>query len=79
MLQGCNTLYNVRTVKIEIAVPAKVKLPQKYNRVAVKYNNSNVSFNPNFANYTEGRIVVKDTMNIDSVASEVYFKTFVKP
>ena len=76
--QSCNTLYNVRTVKIEIAVPARVKLPEKYDRVAVKYNNSNVSSNPNFANYTEGKIVLTDTMNIDSIASEVYFEMFVQ-
>ncbi len=78
VLQGCNTLYNTSTVNIEVAVPAKIKLPKKYNNVVVKYNNSNASYNPNFSNYFEDDSVMEDSSNIDSIASEVYFKVFVE-
>jgi len=75
-LQGCNTLYRTSTVDIEVMIPAKVRLPHKYNRVAIKYNNTNVSYNPYFAIYSEGEQTLKDTVNIDSIASEVYYSVF---
>ncbi len=77
-LEGCNTLYNAKTIDIEVVIPAKMRLPQKYNHVAVKYNNTNVSYNPNFSNYFEGDAIITDTTNIDSVASEIYFEMFVQ-
>ena len=77
-LEGCNTLYNAKTIDIEVVIPAKMRLPQKYNHVAVKYNNTNVSYNPNFSNYFEGDAIITDTTNIDSIASEIYFEMFVK-
>lgn len=78
VLQGCNTLYRTSTVNIEVMIPAKVKLPQKYKRIAIKYNNSNVSYNPYFATYYDGEQARKDMLNTDSLASEVYFKMFTE-
>ncbi len=77
ILTSCNTLYKTGTVDIEVAVPAKMKLPKKYNKIAVKYNNVNVSYNPKYANYFEGTNVLKDSVNLDSMASEVYFDMFI--
>ena len=77
LLTGCNTLYRTGTVDIEVAVPAKMKLPKKYYKIAVKYNNVNVSYNPKYANYFEGTAVFTDTVNLDSMASEVYFDMFI--
>lgn len=77
-LQGCNTLYRTSTVDIEVMIPAKVKLPKKYERIAIKYNNTNISYNPYFAIYNDGEQSLKDTVNMDSIASEVYYDVFTE-
>lgn len=75
-LQGCNTLYRTSIVDIEVMIPAKVRLPHKYNHIAIKYNNTNVSYNPYFAMYSDGEQTLIDTVNLDSIAAVVYFQVF---
>lgn len=76
LFEGCNTLYNSRTVKIEVYKPGSFVFPASYNKVAVRYNNSNVSYNPTFSRYFYIDKIVADTSNIDSIAGEVYFQGF---
>ncbi len=75
-LQSCNSLYNTRTTQLEILVPGKVKMPPEYKKAAIRYNNSNVAVNPNFSFYVEDENKIYDTLNIDSIASKVYFQSF---
>jgi len=75
-LQSCNTLYNTTAINLEIVEPAQVIFPGDIKKIALKYNNSNVSYNPWFARYsTSGKIKV-DEFNNDSIASFVYFNSF---
>lgn len=78
IFQGCNTLYNSRTTNIEVVVPGKIAIAPEYKKVAVRYNNCNVTQNPYFANYSENNKIFTDTSNIDSVASEIYFQIFIE-
>ncbi len=73
---SCNTLYNTHLVDIEIVEPAGVIFPPEIKTLALKYNNSNISYNPYFAKYTLDNEIKSDASNIDSTASEVYFKSF---
>lgn len=77
VLQSCNTLYNTSLINLEIVEPAKVIFPPDFKNIAVRYNNSNVSYNPYFAQYSNGTKVLTDETNSDSLASEVYFNSFV--
>lgn len=77
-MQSCNTLLNSQTIKLEIIVPAKVILPKNYGKVALRYNNCNVSENMLFADYYEEKVNITDTSNLDSIASEVYFSVFAE-
>lgn len=77
ILQSCYSLNNTSTIKLEIFVPGKVKLPPEYKNVAVRYNNVNVSLNPNFTDYREDNLTFTDSINLDSTASEIYFQNFV--
>ncbi|MGE0021113.1 MAG: DUF6340 family protein [Draconibacterium sp.] len=72
-LQSCNTLYNSKVISIQVLVPGKAKTPKDYTKLAVKYNNSNIAFNPLFAGYFEDTTMIMDTKNLDSIASLVYF------
>lgn len=72
-LQSCNTLYNTKVISIQVLVPGKAKTPKDYTKLAVKYNNSNIAFNPLFAGYFEDTTMIMDTKNLDSIASLVYF------
>uniref|UniRef100_UPI003216C2A7 DUF6340 family protein n=1 Tax=uncultured Draconibacterium sp. TaxID=1573823 RepID=UPI003216C2A7 len=75
--QGCNTLYNTKVIDIEIVEPGKISIPGDYKTVAVRYNNCNISPNPNFQySYFLGEPVYNNE-NIDSIASKVYFDLFV--
>ena len=74
--QACNTLYNFKTINIEILEPAKVKLPHDYENVAIRYNNVNVAWNPLFANYNRDAKILTDSTNLDSLASFEYFRQF---
>ncbi len=78
LFQGCNTLYSSRTTNIEVVVPGKIAISPEYKKVAVRYNNCNITQNPYFASYSEDNKIFLDTSNIDSVASEVYFQLFVE-
>lgn len=77
ILQGCNTLYNIKTIDIEVLEPGKVKLPEGFSKVAVRYNNVNVSYNPQFATYFVEGEKLQDTSNLDSIASWIYFDYFI--
>jgi hypothetical protein len=77
LLQSCYSLSNISTIKLEIIVPGSLKIPQEYKNIAVGYNNANIAFNPHFSNYIEDNEIFTDTTNLDSIASEIYFKQFV--
>ena len=77
ILQSCYTLSNTSTLKLEIIVPGKIKLPPKYKNVAVRYNNANISLNQKFTDYREDNLTFVDSINLDSTASEIYFQNFV--
>lgn len=72
-LQSCNTLYNTKVISIQVLVPGKAKIPEDYTKLAIKYNNCNIAFNPLFAGYFEDTTKIMDTKNLDSIASLVYF------
>lgn len=76
-LQGCYTLSNSSSLKFEIVVPGKVVIPKEYKSVAVRYNNVNIAPNPLFSTYIEDYDSFTDETNLDSIASEVYFRNFV--
>ncbi len=77
-LTACNTLYNSRLINLEIVEPAKVIFPPEYKTLAIRYNNSNISYNPDFANYVLNDKNLKDGSNSDSVASFAYYKSFAE-
>ncbi len=75
--QACNTLYNIKMLDIEVLEPGKVKLPEGFSSVAVRYNNVNISYNPQFASYYLQGEKLQDTSNLDSIASWIYFDYFI--
>jgi hypothetical protein len=75
-LSGCNTLYNTKTIGIEIFVPAKVIFPEKLDTIAIRFNNFNATYNSNFAEYFENNQRLVDSTNTDSAAAEIYFDYF---
>ncbi|NQU51630.1 MAG: hypothetical protein HQ522_03730 [Bacteroidetes bacterium] len=77
-IQGCNTLYNSRTIKLEVAVPGKISLPTNYKKIAVRYNNCNIDQNTAFTHYVQDDEMLLDSSKTDSLASKVYFDLFVK-
>lgn len=77
VLQGCNTLYNSTVINLEILKPAKVYIAPNYKKAAVRYNNYNLGFNPYFATYMDGYTAYSDSTNTDSIASRIYFESFV--
>lgn len=77
LLQSCNTLYSTRLIDMEIVEPAKVIFPADLNQIAARYNNSNVSYNPYFARYSNGATVLTEPENNDSIASEIYYQSFI--
>ncbi len=76
LLASCGSAWYLKSTNIEVLVPAKVIFPDGYSNLAIRYNNSNVSFNPHFAEYLVADKIVADTTNIDSVSSEIYYKSF---
>ena len=76
IFQGCNTLYNTKVIEIQVLVPGTARIPKDYTKLAVKYNNSNIAFNPAFASYFEDTTHFSDTRNLDSIASLIYFDVF---
>jgi hypothetical protein len=75
---GCNTLYNTKTIGIEIFVPGKAIFPDKFDTIAIHYNNFNATYNPNFAEYFVNNKRLVDTTNTDSAAAEIYFDYFLQ-
>ena len=78
LLQGCNTLYNSKTINIEVLIPGSAKINSEYRKVAVKYNNTNIAWNPVFAKHFEDTTTVIDHTNSDSIASKIYFDVFTR-
>ncbi len=76
LTQACNTLYNTKTINIEVLEPASAKLPDEYKAVAIRYNNANVAWNPWFAQYYHDDKLHIDSTNLDSLASFEYFRKF---
>ncbi|MCE4564213.1 tetratricopeptide repeat protein [Maribellus sp. CM-23] len=77
LLEGCTTFYNVSLVKIEIIQPSEIILPSEYRKLAVRYNNTNIAFNPELINYNVLGKAMSDTTNLDSVASRIYYEYFL--
>ena len=77
-LQSCNTLHNSTSINLEIVEPAKVIFPADVEQLAIRYNNSNVSYNPRFARYLSAENVKMDETNKDSIASWIYYNSFKK-
>lgn len=77
-LQGCNTLYNTKTIDIEILTPGKAKIPGNYKNLAIQYNNCNAALNSIYAVRYEDSLQKTDEFNYDSLASWVYFNAFHK-
>lgn len=76
LLQSCNTLYNTKTIKIEVQVPGRAKIQKDYKKVAISYNNSNVASNPFSGSYFENSEVLTEKINNDSIASKIYYQLF---
>lgn len=76
LLQSCNTLYNTKTIKIEVQVPGKAKIQKDYKKIAIRYNNSNVASNPFSGSYFENSEVLTEKINNDSIASKIYYQLF---
>ncbi|HPF51720.1 MAG TPA: DUF6340 family protein [Draconibacterium sp.] len=76
-MQACNTLYNTRSLNIEVLEPGNVKLPAGFSKLAVRYNNTNISYNPFYSSYYVKGEKLKDTSNLDSIASWIYFDYFI--
>jgi len=76
-LQSCNTLYNSKTIDIEILVPGKARIPDDYKKLVVQYNNCNVSWNADFAQFYEDTTTQIDYSNSDSIASFIYCNAFI--
>jgi hypothetical protein len=72
-LLSCNTLHNTKVISIQVLVPGIAKIPKDYSSLAIKYNNCNVAFNPNFAGYFEDTTMLMDAVNHDSIASLIYY------
>lgn len=78
LIQGCNSLYNSHVINMEVIVPGKIAFSPEYQKVAVRYHNCNVTQNPYFADFSAGNKIFTDTINTDSIASEVYFQVFAE-
>ena len=73
LLQACNTLYNTKSIDIEVLEPGKVELPANYKKLAIRNNNVNIAFNPAFAAYNIDSTICMDSVNLDSIASWIYY------
>jgi len=76
-MQACNTLYNTKSLNIEVLEPGNVKLPDGFSKLAVRYNNTNISYNPHYSTYFVNGEKLQDTSNLDSIASWIYFDYFI--
>ncbi|WP_319481040.1 DUF6340 family protein [uncultured Draconibacterium sp.] len=74
---SCNTLYNTKTIDIEIVEPSTLTISPKFKNIAVQYNNVNCSPNKYLNQYEEFGTQKTEDENSDSIASIVYFETFI--
>lgn len=74
---SCNTLYNVKTIDIEIVEPSVLTISPKYRNIAVQYNNVNCSPNQYLSQYEEFGKQKTEEENSDSIASRIYFENFI--
>lgn len=78
LLNSCNTLNNIQTIDLEVFVPSTIILSPNYQNVAIRYNNSNFTFDKWFRESQPGTKNQKDTLNIDSIAFVSYFNSFLE-
>lgn len=78
LLNGCNTLNNIQTIDLEIFVPSTIILSPDYQNVAVRYNNSNFTFDKWFRETQTDKKHQKDSLNIDSIAFVSYYKSILE-
>ena len=78
LLSRCNTLENIQTIDLEIFVPANIIFPPNYKNVAVRYNNTNFTFNKLYAESPNAQGSKKDTLNTDSIAFVSYYNSFLE-
>ncbi|WP_319502441.1 DUF6340 family protein [uncultured Draconibacterium sp.] len=74
---SCNTLYNTKTIDIEIVEPSTMAISPKFKNITVQYNNVNCSPNMYLNQYEEFGKQKTEEENSDSIASHVYFETFI--
>ncbi|MDX8339918.1 DUF6340 family protein [Draconibacterium sp. IB214405] len=77
LLSSCNTLYNTKTIDIEIFSPSTINISKEYRKLAVQYNNINVAPSNYFSQYNNYGQLTVDESNTDSIASLIYYKTII--
>lgn len=78
LLNGCNTLYNIQTIDLEIFVPSTIIFSPEYKNVAVRYNNSNFEFENWLSESQKVKGPEKDTLNTDSITFISYYNSFLE-
>ena len=74
---ACNTLYNIKTIEIEIVEPSTMSISSKFKNIAIQYNNVNSSPNQYLNKYDEFGEQKTELENSDSIASHIYFENFI--
>ncbi|WP_319590464.1 DUF6340 family protein [uncultured Draconibacterium sp.] len=74
---ACNTLYNIKTLEIEIVEPSTMSISSKFKNIAIQYNNVNSSPNQYLNKYDEFGEQKTELENSDSIASHIYFENFI--
>ena len=77
VLASCNTLYNTKTIDIEIVEPSTMTIAPKFRNIAVQYNNVNCSPNEYLNQYEEFGTQKTENENSDSIASHIFFDHFI--
>lgn len=77
ILQGCNTMYQIKVIDIEIVEPGAVKIPAGYKNIAVRYNNCNIAPNTYFMQSQYNNEIRIDSTNLDSIASKIHYQYFI--
>ncbi|KJF43745.1 DUF6340 family protein [Draconibacterium sediminis] len=77
VLASCNTLYNTKTIDIEIVEPSTMTIAPKFRNIAVQYNNVNCSPNKYLNQYEEFGTQKTENENSDSIASHIFFDHFI--
>ncbi|WP_320112503.1 DUF6340 family protein [Draconibacterium orientale] len=74
---SCNTLYNTKTIDIEIIEPSVLTISPEFRNIAVQYNNVNCSPNKYLNQYEEFGTQKTEEENSDSIASRIYFENCI--